>query len=155
MGQSNMASKIRQNFHEESEALINKQINMEFYASYVYLSMSSWFNQVDKALPGFAKYFAKASEEEKSSSRTSPNRPQWSGAVHWMRCRQLWSCEAEPKADADAYLYGGYYGHGLGYSGYYGHGLGLGYRYYGKREAEPKADADAYLYGGYYGHGLG
>jgi len=61
-----MASKIRQNFHEESEALINKQINMEFYASYVYLSMSSWFNQVDQALPGFAKYFAKASEEERS-----------------------------------------------------------------------------------------
>merc|ERR1712203_666122 len=42
------------------------QINMEFYASYVYLSMSSWFNQVDQALPGFAKYFAKASEEERS-----------------------------------------------------------------------------------------
>ena len=36
-----MASKIRQNYHEECEALINKQINMEFYASYVYLSMVS------------------------------------------------------------------------------------------------------------------
>ncbi len=32
-------SRIRMNFHEETEALINKQINMEFYASYVYLSM--------------------------------------------------------------------------------------------------------------------
>ena len=32
-------SVIRQNFHEECEALINKQINMELYASYVYLSM--------------------------------------------------------------------------------------------------------------------
>jgi len=60
-----MASKIRQNFHEESEALINKQINMEFYASYVYLSMSSWFARDDQALPGFAKYFATASEEER------------------------------------------------------------------------------------------
>merc|ERR1719445_369720 len=29
-------SKIRQNYHEDCEALINKQINMEFYASYVY-----------------------------------------------------------------------------------------------------------------------
>merc|ERR1712198_449094 len=28
-------SKIRQNYHEDCEALINKQINMEFYASYV------------------------------------------------------------------------------------------------------------------------
>merc|ERR1712228_690530 len=36
-------SKIRQNYHEDCEALINKQINMEFYASYVYLSMSSYF----------------------------------------------------------------------------------------------------------------
>ena len=34
-----MSSRVRQNFHEECEALINKQINMEFYASYVYLSM--------------------------------------------------------------------------------------------------------------------
>merc|ERR1712172_157752 len=38
-------SKIRQNYHEDCEALINKQINMEFYASYVYLSMSSYFNR--------------------------------------------------------------------------------------------------------------
>merc|ERR1719317_804412 len=44
--------------------------------------------------------------------------------------------EAEPKADADPYLlYGGYYGHGLGY-GYSGLGYhGLGYRVYGKRSA--------------------
>lgn len=32
-------SVVRQNFHAESEALINKQINMELYASYAYLSM--------------------------------------------------------------------------------------------------------------------
>jgi ferritin heavy chain len=36
-----MTSIIRQNFTEECEALINKQINMELYASYVYLSMVS------------------------------------------------------------------------------------------------------------------
>ena len=34
-----MASAIRQNYHSESEALINKQINMELYASYVYMAM--------------------------------------------------------------------------------------------------------------------
>merc|ERR1711981_241837 len=71
---------------------------------------------------------------------------------------------AEPEAQikaADPYLlYGGYYGHGLGYGGYGYHGLGyhgLGYSY-GKRSAE----ADPYRYGyhhlvnprlGYYGHG--
>merc|ERR1711944_132065 len=43
-------SKIRQNYHEDCEALINKQINMEFYASYVYLSMSSFFNRDDPCM---------------------------------------------------------------------------------------------------------
>merc|ERR1712168_1112774 len=62
---TNMSSRIKQNFHEETEAMINKQINMEFYASYVYLSMSSWFNRDDQALHGFAKYFRKASDEER------------------------------------------------------------------------------------------
>ena len=32
-------SKVRQNFHSNCEANINKQINMELYASYVYMSM--------------------------------------------------------------------------------------------------------------------
>merc|ERR1711936_303557 len=58
-------SKIRQNYHEDCEALINKQINMEFYASYVYLSMSSYFSRDDQALPGFASHFAKEAEEER------------------------------------------------------------------------------------------
>ncbi|XP_034541016.1 ferritin, heavy polypeptide 1b isoform X2 [Notolabrus celidotus] len=34
-----MSSQIRQNFHQECEAAINRQINLELYASYVYLSM--------------------------------------------------------------------------------------------------------------------
>merc|ERR1712108_78515 len=59
-------SKIRQNYHEDCEALINKQINMEFYASYVYLSMSSWFNRDDQALHGFAAHFKKESGEERA-----------------------------------------------------------------------------------------
>ncbi len=32
-------SQVRQNFHSDAEALINKQINMEMMASYTYLSM--------------------------------------------------------------------------------------------------------------------
>lgn len=39
-------SQPRQNFHEESEAGINRQINMELYASYTYQSMVS---EADKA----------------------------------------------------------------------------------------------------------
>merc|ERR1711971_481468 len=48
------------------EALINKQINMEFYASYVYLSMSSYFNRDDQALHGFAAHFKTESGEERA-----------------------------------------------------------------------------------------
>merc|ERR1712243_158276 len=59
-------SKIRQNYHEDCEALINKQINMEFYASYGYLSMSSWFNRDDQALHGFAAHFKNESGEERA-----------------------------------------------------------------------------------------
>merc|ERR1712013_831793 len=59
-------SKIRQNYHEDCEALINKQINMEFYASYVYLSMSFFFNRDDQALHGFADHFKKESNEERA-----------------------------------------------------------------------------------------
>jgi len=57
-------SKIKQNFHQDTEALINKQINLEMYASYVYLSMASYFSREDVALHGFAKRFRDASKEE-------------------------------------------------------------------------------------------
>merc|ERR1712058_76329 len=58
-------SQCRQNYHEESEAGINRQINMELYASYTYQSMSFYFDRDDVALPGFAKFFAKSSNEER------------------------------------------------------------------------------------------
>merc|ERR1712033_157091 len=63
--QTTTMSAIKQNFHLESEAWINKQINMELYASYVYLSMSAYFARDDIALHGFAKRFRAASTEEK------------------------------------------------------------------------------------------
>jgi ferritin heavy chain len=58
-------SLARQNFHDECEANINKQINMELYASYVYLSMAYYFDREDVAFPGLHKYFKKASDEER------------------------------------------------------------------------------------------
>jgi len=58
-------SRIRQNYTEDCEALVNKQINMEFYASYCYLSMASYFNRDDQALTGFGAYFKKKSDEER------------------------------------------------------------------------------------------
>lgn len=60
-----MATQPRQNYHAESEAGVNKQINLELYASYVYQSMAYFFDRDDVALPGFHKYFKKASEEER------------------------------------------------------------------------------------------
>lgn len=58
-------SSIRQNFHQESEAAINKQINMELTASYTYLNMAQSMDHVDVAYPGFHKFFKKCSDEER------------------------------------------------------------------------------------------
>lgn len=60
-----MTTQPRQNYHSESEAGVNKQINLELYASYVYQSMSFYFDRDDIAMPGFSKYFKKSSDEEK------------------------------------------------------------------------------------------
>ncbi|CAH1267447.1 FTH1 [Branchiostoma lanceolatum] len=59
---------VRQNFHDESEAGINKQINMELYASYVYMSMASYFGRDDVSLDGFARFFRRMSEEERQQA---------------------------------------------------------------------------------------
>lgn len=58
-------SQCRQNYHAESEAGVNRQINMELYASYCYQSMSFYFDRDDVALPGFASFFKKSSDEER------------------------------------------------------------------------------------------
>jgi len=58
-------SQCRQNFHQEVEAGINRQINMELYASYCYQSMYFYFDRDDVALPGFAKFFKASSCEER------------------------------------------------------------------------------------------
>nr|ABK91580.1 ferritin 3-like protein [Daphnia pulex] len=59
-----MASKVRQNYHEESEACINKQINIELNAHYQYMALASYYDRDDVALKGFAKFFKESSEEE-------------------------------------------------------------------------------------------
>nr|UYM80476.1 ferritin-like protein [Membranipora membranacea] len=58
-------SMVRQNYHEDSEAAVNKQINLELYASYAYQSMAFHMDRDDVALDNFASYFRKASEEER------------------------------------------------------------------------------------------
>merc|ERR1712211_137376 len=72
---------------------------MEFYASYVYLSMSSFFNRDDQALHGFAEHFKKESNEERAHGmklmeyktkrggrvvfQDIAKRPRWTGAALW------------------------------------------------------------------------
>lgn len=58
-------SQVRQNFHEESEKVINDQINMELFASYSYQSMAMYYDRDDVALPGIAAYFKHNSDEER------------------------------------------------------------------------------------------
>uniref|UniRef100_A0A9J2P7F5 Ferritin n=1 Tax=Ascaris lumbricoides TaxID=6252 RepID=A0A9J2P7F5_ASCLU len=58
-------SAVRQNFAIEVEAALNKQINIELYASYVYLSMACYFDRDDVALPKISKWLKKQSEEER------------------------------------------------------------------------------------------
>ncbi|XP_072348662.1 ferritin heavy chain B-like [Scyliorhinus torazame] len=48
-----------------TEDAVNKQINLELYSSYVYLSMSSYFNRDDVALRHFAEFFKEQSHEER------------------------------------------------------------------------------------------
>lgn len=60
-----MASLARQNYHEQSEAAINKQINMELYQSYVFTSMAWYFDRDDIALAGFHKFFLRYAKEER------------------------------------------------------------------------------------------
>jgi len=58
-------SLCRQNYHEECEGHINRQINMEMYASYVYMSMAYYFDRDDVSFPGLHKFFKKSSDEER------------------------------------------------------------------------------------------
>ena len=44
------------------ENALNQQINAELYASYLYLSMSTWLEHAD--LPGFARFMRGQSQEE-------------------------------------------------------------------------------------------
>lgn len=62
-------SMIRQNFHEDSEQALNRQINMELYASYFYLALAYQFDRHDVALKGFYEYFKKNSDEEREHAQ--------------------------------------------------------------------------------------
>uniref|UniRef100_H0Y0M2 Ferritin n=1 Tax=Otolemur garnettii TaxID=30611 RepID=H0Y0M2_OTOGA len=58
-------SQVRQNYHPNCEAAVNRQINLLLYASYVYLSMAFYFDRDDVALKHFARYFLRQSHDKR------------------------------------------------------------------------------------------
>uniref|UniRef100_A0A674I3J0 Ferritin n=1 Tax=Terrapene triunguis TaxID=2587831 RepID=A0A674I3J0_9SAUR len=54
-----------QNFHRECMAAINRMVNLELYASYVYLSMSYYFDRDDVALRHMAQFQREQSRKER------------------------------------------------------------------------------------------
>lgn len=99
-----MDSQIRQNYDRDCEALINKMLNLELYAGYTYTSMAHYFKRDDVALPGFAKFFKKSSEEEREHAEKfmefqnkrggrialqdvkKPDRDEWDNGLTAMQC---------------------------------------------------------------------
>ncbi|KAI9183951.1 hypothetical protein H9P43_003003 [Blastocladiella emersonii ATCC 22665] len=62
-------SLARQNYAAASEEGLNVQLNMELKASHIYLSMHSYFQRADQALPGLAKFFKVSSDEEREHAQ--------------------------------------------------------------------------------------
>ncbi|XP_041515579.1 ferritin, mitochondrial-like [Microtus oregoni] len=100
-------ARVCQNFHPDCEAAINRQINMELYASYVYLSMAYYFSRDDVALYNFSKYFLHQSLEEREHAEKllrlqnqrggrislqdikKPDRDDWESGLRAMECALL------------------------------------------------------------------
>ncbi len=59
-----MASEVRQNYHSDCEAGVNKLIRLEMDSLYLSRSLRSYFYNSQVVLPGIAEYFKRAVEEE-------------------------------------------------------------------------------------------
>nr|6I9P_A Chain A, Ferritin, middle subunit [Aquarana catesbeiana]6I9T_A Chain A, Ferritin, middle subunit [Aquarana catesbeiana]6IAF_A Chain A, Ferritin, middle subunit [Aquarana catesbeiana]6IAJ_A Chain A, Ferritin, middle subunit [Aquarana catesbeiana] len=60
-----MVSQVRQNYHSDCEAAVNRMLNLELYASYTYSSMYAFFDRDDVALHNVAEFFKENSHEER------------------------------------------------------------------------------------------
>jgi len=65
VSQSFSQSLARQKFSNACEGALNEQINVEYNVSYIYHALFSYFDRDNVGLPGFAKYFKDASDEER------------------------------------------------------------------------------------------
>ncbi|XP_076869089.1 ferritin, heavy subunit [Brachyhypopomus gauderio] len=59
-----MQSAVKHNLHSESEAAINKLINIKLTASYTHLALGMYFDKDSVALPNFSHFFLERSEKE-------------------------------------------------------------------------------------------
>ncbi|KAM7372631.1 hypothetical protein PAMP_009786 [Pampus punctatissimus] len=99
-----MESQVRQNYHRDCEAAINRMVNMELFASYTYTSMAFYFSRDDVALPGFSHFFKENSDEEREHAEKllsfqnkrggriffqdikKPERDEWGSGLEAMQC---------------------------------------------------------------------
>ena len=72
-----MASLARQNYHQDCEAAVNKQINLELHVSYVYLSIGYYFDRDDVALSGFQEFYIRSSDRERKRAEKVCVGVQW------------------------------------------------------------------------------
>jgi len=98
-------AQVRQNYHEESEAGVNRQINLELYASYTYMAMAYHFDRDDVALGNIHKYFVKASDEERDHAQKLMKFQNQRGGrivLQDVKCPRkcAWSSAAEAMQDA-------------------------------------------------------
>ncbi|XP_042558400.1 ferritin heavy chain-like [Dipodomys spectabilis] len=59
---------MRQNYHSDCELAVNNQIQLQLYASYVYLSMAFHCGRDDVALEHFSSFFLRQSHRWKASA---------------------------------------------------------------------------------------
>ncbi|KAH9317878.1 hypothetical protein KI387_019647, partial [Taxus chinensis] len=73
VSKSGSESLARQRFSDPCEAALNEQINVEYNVSYIYHALFAYFDRDSVALPGFAKYFKAASDEERTHAEMFMN----------------------------------------------------------------------------------
>ncbi|CAM4637594.1 ferritin heavy chain A-like [Caretta caretta] len=99
-----MESQVRQNFHADCEAAVNHLVNLELYASYVYLSMSYYFDRDDVALRHVVQFLTERSQEEREHAEKfliyqnkrggrivlqdikKPERDEWGNSLEALQC---------------------------------------------------------------------
>ena len=61
--------RLYNDWSQSNEEKINKQINMELYASHMYNALYSYFKSDSVGFPGIAEFFKKSADEEMEHAR--------------------------------------------------------------------------------------